>query len=69
MKLLASVYDTYLQLVADRDAVGTRVYRLDAVRGRTVESYTVDLAEHAEPTLSLRNGLACVAGECRRLND
>jgi len=68
-EILAHAYDdgTYLQLVADRDAVGTRVHRLDVVRGHTVTSYTVLVEKDAEPTLSLRNGLACVVGECRRL--
>ncbi|MER7557672.1 hypothetical protein ABTZ46_12055 [Nocardioides sp. NPDC126508] len=68
-EVLAYAYDggTYLQLVADRDAVGTRVHRLDVVRGHTVASYTVAVGKEAEPTLSVRNGLACVAGECRQL--
>ncbi|MBB3091627.1 PQQ-binding-like beta-propeller repeat protein [Nocardioides albus] len=68
-ELLAYAYDTgiYLQLVADHDAVGTRVHRLDVVRGRTVTSYMVDLEPDAEPTLSVRDGLACVVGECRRV--
>ncbi|WP_170225048.1 PQQ-binding-like beta-propeller repeat protein [Nocardioides albertanoniae] len=70
-EILAYAYDdgTYLQLVTDRDAVGTRVHRLDVVRGRTVASYAVAVDTEAEPTLSLRNGLACVGGECRRLTE
>lgn len=70
-EILAYAYDddTYLQLVTDRDAVGTRVHRLDMVHGRKVTNYTVIAEKEAEPTLSLRNGLACVAGECRRLAD
>lgn len=70
-KLLAYASDTgvYLQLVTDRDAVGTQVHRLDVVRGRTVTSYAVDLAPDADPALSVRDGLACVVGECRRLTE
>lgn len=70
-EILAYAYDdgTYLQLVADRDAVGTRVRRLDVVHGRTAATFTVSSDTEAEPTLSLHNDLACVAGVCRRLAD
>lgn len=70
-EILAYAYDdgTYVQLVEDHDAVGIRVRRLDVVHRRTVATFTVTADADAEPTLSLHNGLACVAGECRQLPD